>query len=93
VRWPLALSSYDFEVQYKPGRTQKVVDALSHLPMEGTTVVKTEDCAEDITTLTLDIHPPPSPSNPRLIPMVNIHEQMIAVSAEEVLRAQDEESW
>jgi transposase InsO family protein len=93
VRWRLALSSYDFEVQYKPGSKQKVADALSRLPTDGMTVVEAEEGEEYIPTLTVDIHQPPSPSTPRLLPMVKVSEPMTAVTTEEVLRAQEDDSW
>jgi hypothetical protein len=59
VRWRLALSTYNFEVKYKPGKTQKVADALSLLPTEGMALLHTEEYKEDIPTLTLDVDPPP----------------------------------
>jgi hypothetical protein len=83
VRWRLALSTYDFEVQYKPGPTQKVADALSRLPTDGMTMLHTEEYKEDIPTLTLDVDPPPPPSTPRLLPMVKVPEPLSATTAEE----------
>jgi hypothetical protein len=91
VRWRLALSTYDFEVQYKPGPTHKVADALSRLPTDGMTMLQTEEDEEYIPTLTLDVDPPPTPSNPRLLPMVKVPEPLSAITAEEILRAQDED--
>jgi Integrase zinc binding domain len=93
VRWRLAISTYDFEVQYKPWTTQKVADALSRLPTDGMTMLQTEEYNEDIPTLTLDVYPPPPPSTPRLVPMVKVPEPLSAITVEEILRAQNEDSW
>jgi hypothetical protein len=82
VRWGLDLSTYDFEVQYKPGPTQKVADALSRLPTDGMTMLQTEEYNEDIPTLTLYVDPPPPPSTPRLLPMVKVSEPLNAITSE-----------
>jgi RNase H-like domain found in reverse transcriptase len=82
VRWRLALSTYEFEVQYKPGPTQKVADALSRLPTDGMIMLQTEEYQEDIPTLTLDLFPPPPLSTPRLLPMVKVPEPLSAITVE-----------
>ena len=39
MRWRLTLAEYDFEVIYRPGRTN-IADALSRNPVERVLVVK-----------------------------------------------------
>jgi len=34
-RWRLRLSEYTYEIRHKPGKDDKVADALSRLPTEG----------------------------------------------------------
>jgi hypothetical protein len=93
VRWRLALAAYVFEVQLKPGPSQKVADALSRLPSDGLTMNKPELSEEEIPTLALDVYPPGPPFTPRSVPMVQISERIPAVASEEVMNAQKEDRW
>jgi transposase InsO family protein len=93
VSWRLALSAYDFEVQYKPGPSQKVADALSRLPTDGLLLSEPEFSEEEIPTLAVDIDLPGPPSMPRSEPLVQIPEPLQAVTTEEVIDAQRQDRW
>jgi len=42
-RWRLLLSKYTYEIRHKPGKDDKVSDALSRLPTEGIESTPLED--------------------------------------------------
>jgi transposase InsO family protein len=93
VRWRLALSAYDFEVQYKPGASQKVADALSRLSTDCLARPEFESQEEDIPTLAIDVDLLDPPSTPRPEPMVHVPEPLESVTLEEVREAQRKDKW
>uniref|UniRef100_A0A1X7US55 Reverse transcriptase domain-containing protein n=1 Tax=Amphimedon queenslandica TaxID=400682 RepID=A0A1X7US55_AMPQE len=45
-RWSLLLSSYQYEIQYRPGKSMSNADALSRLPTSETSSMSTPQCGE-----------------------------------------------
>jgi hypothetical protein len=75
------------------GPTQNVTDALSRLPTDGMTMLQTEEYKEDIPTLMLDVDPPLPTSTTRIFPMVKVPEPLSAITAADILRAQNKDLW
>ena len=102
VRWKLALSAYNFTVEYKPGASHKVPDELSRMMTLGHSetpdsndeesfipcLVVNEDAA-----IVADDGLLPTPVFPRPSPLIHVPEPLEAISREELLVEQAVDPW
>jgi hypothetical protein len=92
VQWRLDISAYDFEVLYKPGTQQRVADELSRMVTTEYAVSPSLEYEEGnvpwLVVLTEDNSFPPSPTVPRLAPLIQLTGPLEAISLEELLDAQ-----
>lgn len=99
LRWKLALSAYDFSVEYKPGPTNKVADELSRMVTDGLSpMLDPAEEDESIPCLVVDVEPgevdlPPPPSVPLESPLLTVPKSMKAISRNELYRAQRGDPW
>ena len=97
VRWKLALSTYDFEVIYKPGPQQRVADELSRMvTTEYATPLADDEEEVYIPCLTVEVSDDQllsPPTFPRKGPIVEVAEALEAISIEEVREAQAKDTW
>jgi RNase H-like domain found in reverse transcriptase/Reverse transcriptase (RNA-dependent DNA polymerase) len=97
VRWRLALSGYDFEVVNKPGPQQRVADELSrmhntnHAPMQ--IVGDEEGCILCLVLHQEEFNLAPSPTIPRIMPLLKPAEPMEEISVEEFSEGQSQDTW
>jgi RNase H-like domain found in reverse transcriptase len=95
VRWKLALSAYDFTVEYKPGVSHKVPDELSRMFTDGHTTLCESDI-DDIPCLVVDMEEcelPSIPVLPREGPLLRVPQPFEAISNDELFREQRSDPW
>ena len=98
VRWKLAMSAYDFSVEYKPGASHKVPDELSRMLTTGHSDPPAPD-EDDSFVPCLVIETAvedgllPTPVYPRASPLIQVPEPLEAISVDELLSAQAEDTW
>jgi transposase InsO family protein len=97
LRWKLALSAYDFSVEYKPGATNRVADELSRMETGGMSPIMESDGDEEMIPCLVvnaeagDLLSPPS--TPLESPLLNVPEPLEAISRTELARAQQDDTW
>jgi transposase InsO family protein len=96
VRWKLALSAYEFVVEYKPGASNRVADELSCMETTGISPSPLADHDDAVPCLVLEISPdelPAPPNTPLPSPLLVVPEPMDAISLDELLDAQQADTW
>jgi RNase H-like domain found in reverse transcriptase len=97
VRWKLALSAFDFTVEYRPGSSHKVADELSRMNTDGLSPTPADGDESDfipcLVVEAVDTDLPPAPVFPRAVPLVRVPEPFEAISLAELLEEQASDSW
>jgi RNase H-like domain found in reverse transcriptase len=83
IRWKLALSAYNFSVEYKPGASHKVPDELSRMVTLGHSEMPTEEDEDSsVPCLVIDTVAEdkllPMPVFPRASPLIHVPEALEA---------------
>jgi hypothetical protein len=97
VQWKLALSAYEFTVEYKPDAANKVPDELSRMNTNGYSFVDVTAKSDDfiprlVVQATLeDLLPPPS--TPIESPLISVPHELIAISLCELSEEQAQDLW
>jgi transposase InsO family protein len=97
VRWKLALSAFDFTVEYRPGSSHKVADELSRMNTDGLSPIPTDedigDCIPCLVVSASDTELQSTPVFPRVGPLLKVPEPFEAISLEELLEEQANDPW
>jgi hypothetical protein len=93
VRWKLALSAFDFTVEYRPGASQRVADELSRMETSGLSPTHDEP-DDEVPCLVVEATTPEDyeslspPVIPRGGPIVHVPKSLDSIGLDEMLAAQ-----